>query len=951
MKTSNILKVGAVLTASAFLLSSSALNFKGVLPDNKKSVNIPPVVTVLKNTTSSDPETVNVELLSNAVEENNYEDMVEICDVLLESIEASKKEIEQTSQAVAEWNNSEISARFEKYQNEINVKSAETINALNEVKQGINVEENLTVISDNLYENDEYNYSDASPNTEASVDNIIMLDSSLKTKNVKIASPEPTDKDLDYSILTKQPDTIKAIADEFDDINELYLFVKNSIEYETYYGSKKDPLMTLEQLGANDLDQASLLIALLRAKNIPARFVEGTVQITAEQAVNITGAENAEIAGRLLASNGNNATGLTFNGELVGYRMSRVWVEAYIPYTDYRGAGNKNGESIWVQLDPSFKNVIAVAEAITPEFSEYDNQTLTLVQDYAEKYPNIVGENAGVIPDTVDFHYRAIEQTKDLYIPSTLPYTILSVDERYSAVNASDKDSISITIDGEPIFSSPISELCYDKINISYEPACDIDKEVMDRYEKITDVPAYLVNVVPVVTVGDEKYYGEFEVSLGSSQQMVTTIRNNGGKTMLNDSIYCGSMYAINLDLQRISPNEAQQAHERIKNAYNNCSEKYPCSTDTLGTILDYAGKYYFSLCDFQSSLYSGIMNIDVTKQLGFAITGYQFKRSSVFGIVKSLDSGSFYIDVAYNSVAAVNLDGDKEAEQLYMTTVGTLESYFEGLIWEDLTDCDSTCISTVSVLDIAHKEGIASRFICKENLEDELSLCNVSDSVKNEVRNFVNQGFVIEIVPETLTIGDWTGTAYIAINLNNGSASYMISGGNAGGSSMNYNFEDLFDLNIKLALINMEMAVGGLVMGTASLQSSVLSGNGMGIIQGAHGCIGAAFSLADAMNMRYATYDFIFEYAENGEACMKKFLIFTLQNLMDTLVNAIAFVGSVAGEVGGPAGKAVADVTGWFTTEYAYAKHFGNILNDDNEYPDAMSTAALIWDLIGKLL
>jgi hypothetical protein len=188
MKTSNILKVGAVLTASAFLLSSSALNFKGVLPDNKKSVNIPPVVTVLKNTTSSDPETANVELLSNAVDENNYEDMVEICDVLLESIEASKKEIEQTSQAVAEWNNSEISARFEKYQNEINVKSAETINALNEVKQGINVEENLTVISDNLYENDEYNYSDASPNTEASVDNIIMLDSSLKTKKMKMLS-------------------------------------------------------------------------------------------------------------------------------------------------------------------------------------------------------------------------------------------------------------------------------------------------------------------------------------------------------------------------------------------------------------------------------------------------------------------------------------------------------------------------------------------------------------------------------------------------------------------------------------------------------------------------------------------------------------------------------------------------------------------------------------------
>lgn len=954
MKTINLLKAGAVLTASAFLLSVSVYDFKGVLSDdtyNKKSDAILPVVTVLENTTSSDYETANVQLLLNAYEEKNNEDMAVICDKLLESIEASKKEFEQTSQIVAEWNNDAITARLEKYQNEFNVKSAETINALNEVKNSINVEENLTVISDNLFEEDEYHYSDAVPNIESSIDEIITLNTSLKNESVDIASPQPTSNDLDYSILTKHPDVIKAIADEFGDINELYLFVRNSIEYETYSCSKKDPVITIEQLGGNDLDQAALLAALLRAKNIPARFVEGTIELTAEQAISITGAKNAEIAGRLLATYGNSITGLTVNGELVGYRMKRVWIEAYIPYTDYRGAGNKTGESIWVQLDPSFKNVIPTAEAITPEFSENDKETLSLVQNMAEQYPNIVGEDAYSIPDTIDFHYSVIEQVNDLYVPSTLPYTVLSVEERYTAISSADKDSISITINGEDIFSAPVSELCYDKINVSYEPASETDEKVMDNYEKITDVPAYLVNVVPVVTVGDEKYYGEFETSLGSMQQMVTTINNNGRRTMLNDSIYSGSMYAINLNLQRISANEAQQAHERIKEAYDNCNEKYPCSTDTLGTVLDYAGKYYFSLCDVQSSLYSGIMNIDATKQLGFAITGYQFTRSSVFGIVKSLDSGSFYIDVAYNSVSAVNLDGDKEAEKKYMTTVGTLESYFEGYIWEDITDCDSVCISTVSVLNMAHNEGISSRFICKKNLEDELSLCNVSDSVKNEVRDFVNQGLVIEIVPETLTIGDWTGTAYIAINLNNGSASYMISGGNAGGSSMNYSFEDLFSLNNTLALINTEMAASSLAMGTANLYSSMFSGNGMGIVKGAHSCIGAAFSIGSAINMRYSTYDFIFEYAEKGEDCMKDFMIFTIENLIDTLINAIAFVGSVVGEVGGPIGKAADFVTGWLSTEYSYTKHFANIFDGDSDYPGAMDTIALIWDLIGKLL
>ena len=146
MKTINLLKAGAVLTASAFLLSVSVYDFKGVLSDdtyNKKSDAILPVVTVLENTTSSDYETANVQLLLNAYEEKNNEDMAVICDKLLESIEASKKEFEQTSQIVAEWNNDAITARLEKYQNEFNVKSAETINALNEVKNSINVEENL----------------------------------------------------------------------------------------------------------------------------------------------------------------------------------------------------------------------------------------------------------------------------------------------------------------------------------------------------------------------------------------------------------------------------------------------------------------------------------------------------------------------------------------------------------------------------------------------------------------------------------------------------------------------------------------------------------------------------------------------------------------------------------------------------------------------------------------
>lgn len=309
---------------------------------------------------------------------------------------------------------------------------------------------------------------------------------------------------------------------------------------------------------------------------------------------------------------------------------------------------------------------------------------------------------------------------------------------------------------------------------------------------------------------------------------------------------------------------------------------------------------------------------------------------------MQSLDTGSFYIDVAYNSVAAVNLDGDKKAEKNYMTTLGTLESYFEGYLWGKLLDSDSVCISTISVLSVAQNNGIALRFICKENLDSELALCNVSDSVKNEVRNFVNQGLVIEIVPETLTIGDWTGTAFIAINLNNGFASYMISGGNAGGSSMN--FEDLFSINTTLAVLNMEMSVCSMASGVANYYANFFTGNSLEIVKSAHSCIGASFSLASALQMRYSTYDFIFEYAEKGEDCMKEFMIFTMQNLLDIYINVVAFVGSVAGEI-------PADATGWISTIYSFVKHMQESFDGDSDVPSVMDTISLIWDLIGKLL
>ena len=57
-------------------------------------------------------------------------------------------------------------------------------------------------------------------------------------------------------------------------------------------------------MGGNDLDQASLLIAMLRHLGYPAEYVKGNILLTEEQALALTGADTFRHAADVLAAAG-----------------------------------------------------------------------------------------------------------------------------------------------------------------------------------------------------------------------------------------------------------------------------------------------------------------------------------------------------------------------------------------------------------------------------------------------------------------------------------------------------------------------------------------------------------------------------------------------------------------------------------------------------------------------
>lgn len=136
---------------------------------------------------------------------------------------------------------------------------------------------------------------------------------------------------------------------------QIYNWVRNNIQFIPSYGSIQGADLTLMNRRGNAFDTASLLIALLRASGIPARYVYGTIDVPAEQAMNwVGGVTKAEAAQSLLGQGGIPNIGIASGGVIKTIRLEHVWVEAYVDYLPSRGAINQNPNT-WVPLDASFK--------------------------------------------------------------------------------------------------------------------------------------------------------------------------------------------------------------------------------------------------------------------------------------------------------------------------------------------------------------------------------------------------------------------------------------------------------------------------------------------------------------------------------------------------------------------------------------------------------------------
>lgn len=698
----------------------------------------------------------------------------------------------------------------------------------------------------------------------------------------------------------------------------VYEYVKNNINYEFYWGSKKGAIGTFEQLGGNDIDQASLLISLLTYLGYKANYVTGIIELTPQQAIDWTSADDVQSALNIISLQTNvSATSNTV-------QIEHTWVEVII-----------DGQT--VQLDPSFKKYIKNQNVIFDNVEDYGISEQDLYDSSLEG--NIYGFNQSLkqsqnncIQTPISIKSKIILKEDLNILPSKLSYTVISKEKSFDSIDNNNSNLISLCLDSSNnLITLKTAQIYSKKLTVEYT-IYDEWAEALgtsSEFNNIFDINQNSnLKLKPIIKLDNKILLKGTPIKLDAFTSLAIGIKTgiNNIETF-SKQLKPGSMYNINFDMGNISSNQLDDAYSNVSNLTNTVNSNNIYSNEYMGNLLNLASNLYFSQLDLNNHMISEVNNIYNCHKVSVCVTGFELEitTTSIFGLenTKLNDNGYFVIDVIGQSYNTVSLNNDEESLKLYKASSGMSSSALENTIWRQVTGIQS--ISTTRILERAEAENIDILMISSANANIELpKIKNVIDNDSyNEILNDINNNQIITIPSQLININGWTGTGYIIMDGTTGNASYKITDNLNGGRTSDLVtlaycvniFCDIYDIADSIWLIEaaiIAMAAGGMLVGGAMLVLGVVG-------------------LCSAMMSYLDNIDLMCEYMSGNEIAGK-------QIMSNAVMNAVMGMASygincVVKEYAIPAIKN--KLAGGTDRIYDYGKDF---VEDMAKYPDFIS-------------
>ncbi|MBI5101743.1 MAG: hypothetical protein HZB33_07925 [Nitrospirae bacterium] len=561
----------------------------------------------------------------------------------------------------------------------------------------------------------------------------------------------------------------------------IFRYVYNNYSYTPYYGSVKGSVDTYWEKEGNDYDLSSLLIALLRASNVPARYVKTKARVSAEKLMKITGINDPMAAMEYLDMS-EVPVGYYASGGIISHvEVEHVYVEAYIPYGNYRGTGEDDTGKIWVPLDVSFKEIEPVQEG-TDIASQMGFDWKAFSNEYLGGLVNMTpldyyrGKVGGYVSQT--YPGQSIDSLKRVdrirtklfdFIPGTLPYETVGTPELFSAIPNEQRHYVRFTIPEVLDYAASLPEVSGRRLTLSFEGADAEDQALIEAYGGIFKTPPYLIEVRPILRIDGIRAAEGTVMSAGIGTGFSITYTRPGGKTEVFDHhITTGSFNAVGittgrvrpefLTIAQVEPSEEPYIAKMLHSLVMKYHDRQNIARQTLGDTMKIKSRMLIS-----EALVSS--REDIKWALG--MTPMSFEMSGFMIDAKEMVSGIMPVD-GYDRKKIID----------FAMVSGHEASYQENAVFEDSMFWVSG-LSAVKGLQMLKAMGINVI-----ELEPHTTYMNYAlpEVVIEDINNALNMGWRV-IAPETT--GGLPAVPFIKYDPETGSAGYMIAA-RAGGLNWN---------------------------------------------------------------------------------------------------------------------------------------------------------------------
>lgn len=668
----------------------------------------------------------------------------------------------------------------------------------------------------------------------------------------------------------------------------IYNYLCNNIKTEFYINSRKGAIGTFEMNGGNDVDCASLLIAMLNQIGIKSVYVNGTISLPIETAKNLTGAFNADSALKILKYWDSNAE---LNKENTQIILKHTWVRS-----------NINGKTY--DLDCSFKEYLYQETFFDTLNSKYNFDNINLSESYIN---DTINEICNSQSGNYAINDKKVVKTSISVLPEALPYTYETANE-YNFVDNTNSDTVTFNLKGHK-YTYKSAELYGKQISMQYEVNDALTDEDAFLYgasegETIYDLMKDYSVDGGLKSAGDK--YGDMQLVLRINgkkiaagnpakitKKQTTTVQINtmGNPIELTKECVVGATYSIVLDYQNMSAYKMIGDIENLQQLKKDLNESNLFSTKYAGKLLEFIGDTYFSELDICCNMLSEQSDVFITRNLGIVFVGYEPSITvEPQNLGYSVDkSGNVAIDAISTTFNTISRNSDSEMENKVQYSIGMVSSQLESSVIDQI--CDVQSVSSTNIIRYSKLNDINLCMLSSLN-DNDITNLSINNNAKEIIKDRLNKGYIITVPEKDITINSWTGSGYIVYNPENSSAEYILSRDTSsnGGCSSNS-----ISLTSMIAIFFSTEALLGSAVFCANALTAISFAGIIPFIGTTLIAAGAIALLLISFDIQAYTFDLVYK-AGNGDAEASQQL--KLNNYIDIAMASITTSAAIASRV-----------------------------------------------------